>query len=76
MKQSADITAQIKKDLKKLILKPEKYNNPDELLKYLHKKITAVYDVSMLTKKDLLEIHKDIEDPAYSDETMIIVRFK
>jgi hypothetical protein len=76
MKQSADITAQIKKDLKKLILKPEKYNNPDELLKYLHKKITAVYDVSMLTKKDLLEIHKDIDDPAYSDETMIIVRFK
>tara|TARA_R110000868_G_scaffold303833_2_gene564332 strand:+ start:1868 stop:2098 length:231 start_codon:yes stop_codon:yes gene_type:complete len=76
MKQSADITTYVKKFLKKLIKNPNKNVNPESFMKYYNIKIKAVYDVSILTKKELLEIYKDIDDPAYSDETMIIVRLK
>ena len=76
MKQTADITTYVKKFLKKLIQNPTNNVNPESFMKYYNKKIKAVYDVSILTKKELLEIYLDIDDPAYSDETMIIVRLK
>ena len=76
MKQTADITTYVKKFLKKLIQNPTNNVNPESFMKYYNKKIISVFDVSCMSKKDLLEIYKDIDDPAYDDHTMIIVRLK
>ena len=76
MKQTADITTYVKKFLKKRIQKPTENDNPKELMKHYNKRIISVYDVSCMTKKDILELHADIDDPAYHDHSMIIVRTK
>ena len=80
MRPSVDITRPFKMYLKTLILDPEEYETPKQMLteiqKYINRKVQAVYDVSGMTKKDILELHADIDDPAYHDHSMIIVRIK
>ena len=76
MKQTADITTYVKTFLKKLIQNPTNNVNPESFMKYYNKNIISVYDVSCMTKKDILELHADIDDPAYHDHSMIIVRIK
>ena len=75
-----DITRPFKKYLKTLILNPEEYKTPNEILteiqKYIKRKVQAVYDVSEMTKKDLNEVYKEIEKPEYAEQIMIVVRLK
>ena len=75
-----DITRPCKKYLKTLILNPEEYETPKEMLteiqKYINKKVQAVYDVSEMTKKDLNEVYKEIEKKEYSEQIIIVVRLK
>ena len=75
-----DITRPFKTYLKTLILNPEEYKTPNEILteiqKYIKRKVQAVYDVSEMTKKDLNEVYKEIEKPEYAEQIMIVVRLK
>ena len=75
-----DITRPFKKYLKTLILNPEEYKTPNEILteiqKYIKRKVQAVYDVSEMTKKDLNEVYNEIEKPEYAEQIMIVVRLK
>ena len=80
MRPSVDITRLFKKYLKTLILDPDEYETPKEMLteiqKYINRKVQAVYDVSCMTKKDLNEVYKEIEKPEYAKQIMIVVRLK
>ena len=80
MRPSVDITRPFKKYLKTLILDPEEYETPKEMLteiqKYINRKVQAVYDVSQMTKKDLYDVYKEIEKPEYAEQIMIVVRLK
>ena len=80
MRPSVDITRLFKKYFKTLILDPDEYETPKEMLteiqKYINRKVRAVYDVSCMTKKDLNEVYKEIEKPEYAKQIMIVVRLK
>lgn len=80
MSPEVDITRPFKKNLRKLITNPEEYETPKEMLseiqKYINRKVQAVYDVSLMTKKDLNEVYREIEKPEYAEQVMIVVRFK
>ena len=80
MRPLVDITKLFKNYLKTLILTPEEYEKPKEMLteiqKYIKRKVQAVYDVSSMTKKDLNEVYKEIEKPEYAEQIMIVVRLK
>ena len=80
MSPEVDITRPFKKNLRKLMTNPEEYETPKEMLseiqKYINRKVQAVYDVSLMTKKDLNEVYREIEKPEYAEQVMIVVRFK
>ena len=80
MSPEVDITRPFKKNLRKLITNPEEDETPKEMLseiqKYINRKVQAVYDVSLMTKKDLNEVYREIEKPEYAEQVMIVVRFK
>ena len=80
MRPLVDITRLFKKCLKTLILNPEEYETPKEMLteiqKYINRKVQAVYDVSEMTKNDLNEVYKETEKPEYAEQIMIVVRLK
>ena len=80
MRPSVDITRPFKKYLKTLILNPEEYETPKQMLteiqKYINRKVQAVYDVTEMTKKELNEVYKEIEKPEYAEQIMIVVRLK
>ena len=80
MSPEVDITRPFKKNLRKLMTNPEEYETPKEMLseiqKYINRKVQAVYDVRLMTKKDLNEVYREIEKPEYAEQVMIVVRFK